>query len=173
MTKHKISIILSICFASITLLSLIVFSILQTNTGLNLPSPDTIKIYKLSTSASSTYSKGSSDYNKILSLYSNMFEKTYLAQLADQDILTGEIYEDPTKAEWIDANYETGVFVEFVYNDAKKLIIERDGNTRRVDITSIILQLTRNNSVEQVSVYYKTKSDSSSSSSSNKQTEKE
>lgn len=176
MTKHRISLILTISFASILLISLIILSILQTNTSINLPNPDKIKIYKLSTTASNTYSKGSDEYNEVLALYNNMFEKTYLEQLADNNILSSTINEDPNKEPWADANYETGVFIEFTYDSAKKLIINRDGNTRRVDVTSVIIQLTKNDKSEQVSVFYKVPKETTSSSNSNKkeqQTEKE
>lgn len=167
--KHKIALILSICFSSILIVSLITLSILQTNTKINLPNPDSIKVYKRSTTAAATYDKNSDDYNTILELYNSMFEKTYLQQLSDNDIIDPTINEDTNAGVWKDANFETGIFVEFVFESSKKIVIYRDGSSRRVDITSIIFELTKSKENRQLYVYYKlpaTKTNNSSSSSS-------
>lgn len=162
--------ILTICFSSILLISILVLSILQTNTKINLPNPDSIKIYKKSTTTSKTYAKGSDEYNSIVELYNSMFEKTYLKQLSDDDIISGEIAEDLSAPLWVDANYETGVFVEFLFDSAKKVILFRDGNSRRVDVSSIMFQITKENKTSKLYVYYKLPSTSSDSSSKSEST---
>lgn len=98
-----------------------------------------------------------------------MFEKTYLQQLSDNDIIDPTINEDTNAGVWKDANFETGIFVEFVFESSKKIVIYRDGSSRRVDITSIIFELTKSKENRQLYVYYKlpaTKTNNSSSSSS-------
>ena len=73
-TKYKIPLLLTIILSSILFVSIILFSILQTNTKPNLPNPDEIKIYKQSTSADATHKKGTDEYNKLIDLYNSMKE---------------------------------------------------------------------------------------------------
>lgn len=155
MTKYKLPLILAITFTGILLVSIITLSILQTNTKPNLPNPDEIKIYKNSTSASDTYKKGTEDYNSIIQIYNSMFEKTYLAQINDRNILKNKISEDTFASPWVDANFETGVYVEFKFSTPKKYIIYRDGSSRRVDISSIIFNVSKDNKTNQLYIYYK------------------
>lgn len=165
MIKYRIPLILTIIFTSLLLVSVIVLSILQTSTRPDLPNPDSIKIYLNSTSANSTYNKGSDEYNQILDLYNQAFEKSFLNQLADNSILKGAIEENMSLPEWSDANAKTGVFIEFVFDSPKKYIIYRNGNSRRVDIKSIIFQVTKENEFKSVNIYYEIETESSSSAS--------
>ena len=162
MTKYKIPLFLTIILSSILFVSVITLSILQTNTKPNLPNPDEIKIYKYSTSADITYTKGTDDYNNFLKLYNSMFEKTYLQQLGDNDILSKNLHEDTFAPLWSDVNKETGVFIEFTYSTPKKFIIHRDNNSRRVDISSIIFEITKEDKSHQLYIYYTVKEESSS-----------
>lgn len=154
MTKSKLSLIIAIAFSAILLVSVIVLAILQTNTKPNLPNPDTIKIYNKELSASKTYEKGSDEYKNILKLYNSMFEKTFLSQIADNQTLSGELSEDVNSAPWTDGIKQTGLFIEFAFNTTKKFIVYRDGNARRVDVKSIFIELTSENSVKQTHIYY-------------------
>ena len=162
MTKYKIPLFLTIILSSILFVSVITLSILQTNTKPNLPNPDEIKIYKHSTSADLTYKKGTDDYNTLMELYNSMFEKTYLQQLSDNDILSNDLHEDTFAPLWSDVNKETGVFIEFTYSTPKKFIIHRDNNSRRVDVSSIIFEITKEDSSHQLYIYYTVKEESSS-----------
>ena len=161
MKKHKIPLILSISLASILLLSIIVLSILQTNTKPELPNPSEIKIYIQSTSAKTTYAKGTDEYNEILKIYNEMFEQTYLNQLSNNDILEPHLKEDEFAPLWNDINKETGLYVEFVFDSPKKFIVHRGNNARRVDVSSIIFQLSKTDSIEPLYVYYIEKQESS------------
>lgn len=154
MTKSKLSLIIAITFSAILLVSVVVLAILQTNTKPNLPNPDTIKIYNKELSASKTYEKGSDEYKHILKLYNAMFEKTFLSQIADNQTLSGKLSEDINKAPWSDGIKQTGLFIEFEFSTTKKFIIYRDGNARRVDVKSIFIELTGENSVKGTSIYY-------------------
>lgn len=171
MTKYKIPLILAITFTSILFLSIVTLSVLRTNTKPNLPAPDEIKIYKQSTSASATYKSGTDDYEEIMKLYNVMFEKTYLSQLSDNSILPENLSEDTFAPLWSDVNKETGLFIEFTYSTPKKFIVNRNNNTRRVDVSSIIFELSKANSSEDIYIYYTVKTDSSSSSSNSKKEE--
>ena len=123
MNKYRIPLILTITFTAIILVSVVVLSILQTSTRPDLPNPDSIKIYLNSTTAAATYNKGTAEYNEVLNLYNNAFEKSFLGQLSDNDILERKISEDSTEQIWVDANTKTGVFYEFVFDSPKKYII--------------------------------------------------
>jgi len=152
--KFKLPLILAIVFTSILALSIIVLSILQTNTKPNLPNPDEIKIYKQSTTAAATYKKGTDDYNEIMNLYNSMFEKTYLDQLADNSILQNELTEDIYAPLWADANKETGLYIELIFSTPKKFIVYRNKNSRRVDVSSIVLKLSNENDSQPLYIYY-------------------
>ena len=165
MTKYKLPLILAITFSAILILSVITLSILQTNTKPNLPNPDEIKIYKQSTSAQSTYKKGSAEYNEIINLYNTMFEKSYLNQLTDKKFLREEISEDQFAPLWSDINKETGLFIEFVFTTPKKYIVYRDNNSRRVDVSSIIFELSKEDSSENIYIYYTTQTEENKSNS--------
>ena len=171
MTKHKIPLILSISLTAILFISIIVLSILQTNTKPNLPNPDEIKIYKQSTSADATYKKGTDEYNAIIEIYNAMFEKTYLQQISDNSIIPNKLYEDTFAPLWSDVNKETGLFVEFTYSSPKKFIIYRDNNSRRVDVSSIVFELSKENSSEQLYIYYTVKEEEKDSNNKNETTE--
>lgn len=155
MIKHKISIILSISFLSLLLLSTIILSIFQTNTKPNLPNPDEINIYNKSISSTTSYKQGTEQYNEILKHYNAMFEKTYLSQLKDQEILNSTIKEDTIATPWNDVNFETGLYVEFKFEKAKKFIIYRNGNSRQVNISSLIFKVSNSNKSDLLYVYYK------------------
>ena len=165
MTKYKLPLILAITFSAILILSVITLSILQTNTKPNLPNPDEIKIYKQSTSAQSTYKKGSAEYNEIINLYNTMFEKSYLNQLTDKKFLREEISEDQFAPLWSDINKETGLFIEFVFTTPKKYVVYRDNNSRRVDVSSIIFELSKEDSSENIYIYYTTQTEENKSNS--------
>lgn len=154
MIKSKISLILTIIFSSILLASIVVLAILQTNTKPNLPNPDSIKIYNKELSASKTYSKGSTEYNEIVRLYNQMFEKTYLAQMSDDQVLTGKLREDLYSPAWSDNNKLDGLYIEFCYDTTKNFTIYRNENSRRVDIQSLFIKLSNVNNTQSTHVYY-------------------
>ena len=173
MIKHKIPLILSIAFSSILIISIIVLAILQTNTKPNLPNPDEIIIYKKSLTSKNSYKKGTDEYDEIIKLYNKAFEKTYLAQLSDDDILSGALYENLDAPLWNDNNKKSGIYIEFKFEEPKKYIINRDNSTRRVDITSIIFEIDKNDSTKPLNIYYETEDseaakESTSTSNSNK-----
>ncbi len=166
MIKHRIALILTAIFSSLLLVSVIVLSILQSSTRPDLPNPDSIKLYLNSTSAGKTLTKGTSEYNKVMSIYNDAFEKSYLSQLTDNNILERSIHENTSAEVWNDTNTRTGVYMEFIFDEPKKYIIYRNGNSRRVDITSVIFKLTKENEFKEVDIFYEVKKETSSSSSS-------
>ena len=171
MIKYKFAIILTAIFSSVLLISVVVLSILQSSTKPDLPNPDSIKIYLNSSSAGKTYTKGTAEYNEVLELYTEAFEKSFLNQLADNNILERSINENTTASVWNDANTRTGVYMELVFNEPKKYIIHRNGCSRRVDINTIIFQLTKEDEFKKLNVYYTVEKKSSVSSSEKKEEE--
>ena len=154
MIKHKLALILTAVFSTILLVSVVVFSILQTSTKPDLPNPDSIKFYLNSTSANKTFNKGTAEYNEVLKLYSDAFEKSFLGQLADNNIIENSINENTSAPVWNDANTRTGVYMELVFNQPKKYIIYRNGSSRRVNVNTIIFQITKENEFKEVNIYY-------------------
>ena len=161
MIKYKFALILTAVFSSILLLSVIVLSILQTTTRPDLPNPDSIKLYLNSSSAEKTYNKGTTEYNEVLNIYYKSFEKSFLAQLADNEIINSSINEDTSAPIWNDSFTRTGVYMEFNFDQPKKYIVYRNGNSRRVDITSIIFQLTKEDMFKETLIYYRIEQESS------------
>lgn len=168
MAKSRLSLILSISFSIILVAGIIVFAILQTSTKPDLPNPDTIKVYNKSLTESKTISKGTEEYNEIMDRYSLMFEKTYLNQLSDGEVLSGKIVEDLNAEVWTDNNKLNGMYLEFTYTTTKKFIIYRGDSSRRVDIKSLIIPISSSDEVLKAYIYY-TVDNSSNSSDKNKQ----
>ena len=100
-----------------------------------------------------------------------MFEKTYLSQIADDQILTGDVTEDPTADLWSDNNKRTGLYIEFEYETTKKFIIYRDGSSRRVDIKSIFIPLSGESGINPIYLYYTVEEKSASDKDKTKTTE--
>lgn len=157
--RQKLIIAISITLSSLLIVSVILFSILQTNTKPNLPNPDTIDIYNQSLSSTKSYKSDSDEYKEIIKLYNKMFEKTYIKQIGDKDILKNTISEDTTSPTWTDNNKETGLYVEFTFNSAKKFIVYRNGSSRRVDLRTIIFRLNKEDKTQQLLIYFKTAAD--------------
>lgn len=157
--RQKLIIAISITLSSLLIVSVILFSILQTNTKPNLPNPDAIDIYNQSLSSTKSYKSDSDEYKKIIKLYNKMFEKTYIKQIGDKDILKNTISEDTTSPTWTDNNKETGLYVEFTFNSAKKFIVYRNGSSRRVDLRTIIFRLNKEDKTQQLLIYFKTAAD--------------
>ena len=166
MIKHKIALILTAVFSGILLISVVVLSILQSSTKPNLPTPDSIKIYLNSSSAEKTFNKGTTEYNEIIKLYNDSFEKSFLEQLADNDVIERAISENTAAAPWSDSNTRTGVYYEFVFDSPKKYVIYRNGHSRRVDMKSIIFQVSKEDTFKTTNVFYQVEKPSGSSSSS-------
>ncbi len=157
--RQKLIIVISITLSSLLIVSVILFSILQTNTKPNLPNPDAIDIYNQSLSSTKSYKSDSDEYKEIIKLYNKMFEKTYIKQIGDKDILKNTISEDTTSPTWTDNNKETGLYVEFTFNSAKKFIVYRNGSSRRVDLRTIIFRLNKEDKTQQLLIYFKTAAD--------------
>lgn len=157
--RQKLIIAISITLSSLLIVSVILFSILQTNTKPNLPNPDAIDIYNQSLSSTKSYKSDSDEYKEIIKLYNKMFEKTYIKQIGDKDILKNTISEDTTSPTWTDNNKETGLYVEFTFNSAKKFIVYRNGSSRRVDLRTIIFRLNKEDKTQQLLIYFKTAAD--------------
>ena len=157
--RQKLIIAISITLSSLLIVSVILFSILQTNTKPNLPNPDAVDIYNQSLSSTKSYKSDSDEYKEIIKLYNKMFEKTYIKQIGDKDILKNTISEDTTSPTWTDNNKETGLYVEFTFNSAKKFIVYRNGSSRRVDLRTIIFRLNKEDKTQQLLIYFKTAAD--------------
>lgn len=162
MTKSKLSLILSIIFSTVLVVGIITFAILQTSSKPDLPSPDSIKIYNKSLTASKTVNKGSDEYNAIMDKYNLMFEKTYLNQLSDGAVLSGKITENVNKELWTENNKLNGMYLELTYETAKKFIIYRGDSSRRVDIKSLFIPISSTSDTLPLCVYYTVDNQSSS-----------
>lgn len=157
--RQKLIIAISITLSSLLIVSVILFSILQTNTKPNLPNPDAIDIYNQSVSSTKSYKSDSEEYKQIIKLYNKMFEKTYIKQIGDKEILKNTISEDTNSPTWTDNNKETGLYMEFSFNSAKKFIVYRNGSSRRVDLRTIIFRLNKEDKTQQLLIYFKTAAD--------------
>ena len=173
MTKSKLSLILSLTFSTILVVGIITFAILQTSTKPSLPNPDTIKIYNKSQSATKTITASNDEYAEILKIYNLMFEKTYLEQLADDNILEGTISEDLSAPLWEETNKVNGMYLEFEFSLAKKFIIYRNGSSRRVDIKKLIVPISKEDEVLKTYIYYTVEETTSSNSSTDKDKKEE
>ena len=159
MINSKLPLIMTISYIAILFVSIVTFSILQTSTKPDLPNPSTITVYSYSTKQKDSYEKGSEEYNEIMRLYNAMFEKTYLNQLSDREVLSGKILENTAAAPWTEYNKETGTYLKFTYDTPKKFIVYSGKNSKRVDIQTLYIQIDNTDSVKQIALYYDTKID--------------
>ena len=153
--KNKFFIALIISMTLIMTSSLIVLAALQTNTQLPISTnPETIKVYYKSQTEVLTYTNEESEYSEIIKLYNDSFKKSYLKQITTNQFLGDGVAEAVDQKPWDNQNKIKGLFVEFTYSTNPRLVINRNGNTRQVFISSIIFELTQEKEVHKIYLHY-------------------
>lgn len=153
--KNKFFIALIISMTLIMTSSLIVLAVLQTNTQLPISTnPETIKVYYKSQTEVLTYTNEESEYSEIIKLYNDSFKKSYLKQITTNQFLGDGVAEAVDQKPWDNQNKIKGLFVEFTYSTNQRLVINRNGNTRQVFISSIIFELTQEKEVHKIYLHY-------------------
>ena len=128
---------------------------LQTNTQLPISTnPETIKVYYKSQTEVLTYTNEESEYSEIIKLYNDSFKKSYLKQITTNQFLGDGVAEAVDQKPWDNQNKIKGLFVEFTYSTNQRLVINRNGNTRQVFISSIIFELTQEKEVHKIYLHY-------------------
>lgn len=153
--KNKIFTAIIISMTLIMSASLIVFAGLQTNTKLPIKEdPTKITVYYRSQNETLSYSTSDSEYVEILKLYNDSFKKSYLNQITTSQFLGKGISEATDQAGWDDQSKTKGLYIEFSYEKNQRLVISRNGNTRQIFISSIILELTQDKNVHKIYIHY-------------------
>ena len=155
MTKSKFWPILIITYSAIMLISIITFSFMQNNITLDLPEPDKIVVYNKSQVAVKTYTSGDEEYHEIIDAYNNMSQKTILQQILAGHMISNDVSEGTQKPLWNDNLKENGVWIEFCFNNPKKMIVSINGNTRRIDTKGVIFKLSSKDSFSNIAIYYR------------------
>lgn len=154
--KLRILYIVGGVMLSVMIVTISILGIMQTNYGLNLANPSHVNIYKNNTTVTSSYSANDEEYSKIIQLYNEMTEKTILRQLLEGRYLDKLPSEDLNQAAWYELKKVSGIYIEFVYDNPQKLIISRNGSTRRIDIKAIIFKAGKSYYYEDLLIYYRT-----------------
>ena len=152
--KNKFWPILIIVFSSVMLISIIPLAFIQNNSSLDLPNPDSIIIYDKSQIPIESFSPNDEAYNEIISAYNNMSQKSLLQQLSSGHIISNNITEGTNKSLWLDSNKESGIWIEFAYNNPKKMVITINNNTRQIDTKGIIFQLSHKDQFSNCLIYF-------------------
>ena len=155
MTKSKFWPIFILSYTIVMFASIITFSVMQNNISLDLPEPDKVVIYNGSQVATKTFVAGSEEYEQIVSAYNNMSQKTMLQQLVSGHIINNNVTEGTNRALWLDSNKESGIWIEFCFNNPKKMVVSIDGNTRRIDTKGIIFRASSKDTFSDISIYYR------------------
>lgn len=156
--KLRILYIVGGVMLSAMIVTITILGVMQTNYGLNLADPTHINIYKNNTTATVSYSTQDEQYSKIIQLYNEMTEKTILRQLLDGKYLDKLPAENLNQTAWYELKKVSGVYVEFVYETPQKLIVSRNGSTRKLDVLAIIFKVSKTNSYSDLLIYYRTTS---------------
>ena len=141
--------------ATIFISVVIILSSWQVSYRLNLPNPDSIKIYKDGQIAVKTIDSQSEFYNEILNLYNNMTKETMLNQISSEKLMSLTITEKPENSQWNDNFKNAGMYLEFIFNEPKHTIIEVNKNTKRIDLTSIIFRIYNYDDLSTLTIYYR------------------
>ncbi len=153
--KEKIALIVCCISAGVVALTLIVLSVITTSVGLDLPKPASASIYNHSQAALETYSAGDEEYDKIIELYNDMCQKSLLEALLQNQILDGNVSELDTEEAFVSADRENGLFLELNFSSTPYTIVKSKGSTRKIYVSSIIFELTSDNKMRQVKIFYK------------------
>lgn len=152
--KHKIILPIIGAIAVVVIASLIVFASRYTASNIAFANPQTINIYYKSQTAKKTITEDSDEYKSIVDAFSDTFKKSHLAQIASDDFINPTVEEDLTGVVWTDYNLDEGLFLEFEFEKAQKMIISRKGNTRTIYITKIIFKIDESAGVKNNYLYY-------------------
>lgn len=154
--KKKIVLLVGIVMVLAMITTILTLAFMQSNYGLKLANPTTINVYSNSTTATKTYTNQDKEYSEIIKLYNEMTEKTMLEQLFNREFLSHIPAEDTTEQAWYDPKKANGIYVEFIYSTPQKLIVSRDGDSRRLDIKALIFKVSSENNFQKTLIYYRT-----------------
>lgn len=152
--KHKIILPIIGAIAVVVITTLIVFASRYTTSNIAFANPKTIKIYYKSQTAKKTIDATTDDYENLVSAFSDTFKKSFLEQVADDDFINPIVEEYLEGTAWSDYNLDEGLYLEFIFEKAQKMIISRDGNTRTIYITAIRFKLDETTGVKNNYLYY-------------------
>lgn len=153
--RNKFFTIFITAMTLIMVTSLILFAGLQTNSKLPITAePATIRVFYKSQTDTLNYTDADVEYVEIVRLYNDSFKKSYLKQITTGQFLSEGIAEAVDQDAWDDKNKLKGLFVEFIYEQNQRLVINRDGNTRQVFISNIIFELTQEKEVHKIYIHY-------------------
>lgn len=152
--KHKIILPIIGAIVVVVITSLIVFASRYTESNIAFANPQTINIYYKSQTAKKTITEDSDEYKSIVDAFNDTFKKSHLTQIASDDFINPTVEEDLTGVVWTDYNLDDGLFLEFEFEKAQKMIISRKGNTRTIYITKIIFKIDESAGVKNNYLYY-------------------
>lgn len=152
--KHKIILPIIGAIAVVVITTLIVFASRYTTSNIAFANPKTINIYYKSQTVKKTLDSSTEGYEDLVSAFSDTFKKSFLEQVAEDDFINPTVEEYLEGTAWSDYNKDDGLFLEFIFEKAQKMIISREGNTRTIYITSIIFELDEKTGVKNNYLYY-------------------
>lgn len=152
--KHKIILPIIGAIAVVVITTLIVFANRYTTSNIAFANPKTINIYYKSQTVKKTLDSSTDGFEDLVSAFSDTFKKSFLEQVAEDDFINPTVEEYLEGTAWSDYNKDDGLFLEFVFEKAQKMIISREGNTRTIYITSIIFELDETTGVKNNYLYY-------------------
>lgn len=132
--KHKIILPIIGAIVVVVITSLIVFASRYTESNIAFANPQTINIYYKSQTAKKTITEDSDEYKSIVDAFNDTFKKSHLTQIASDDFINPTVEEDLTGVVWTDYNLDDGLFLEFEFEKAQKMIISRKGNLSLIHI---------------------------------------
>lgn len=116
-----------------------------------------IRIYNSSQTVTKTITPTDDDFetfNEIVNLYNKSFTGSFYEQVKEGDYYLTKVEENIEAEEWNEYNKQNGLYLEFVYKVPARYIIYRDGNSRIVNISSIIMLVSGSKKIEPINIYY-------------------
>lgn len=116
-----------------------------------------IRIYNSSQTVTKTITPTDDDFeifNEIVNLYNKSFTGSFYEQVKEGDYYVTKVEENIEAEEWNEYNKQNGLYLEFVYKTPARYIIYRDGNSRVVNISSIIMLVSGSKKIEPINIYY-------------------
>lgn len=116
-----------------------------------------IRIYNSSQTITKTITPADDDFeifNEIVNLYNKSFTGSLYEQVKEGDYYVTKVEENTEAEEWNEYNKQNGLYLEFVYKTPARYIIYRDGSSRVVNISSIIMLVSGSKKIEPINIYY-------------------
>lgn len=152
--RTKVLMISGIVISVLFVAFIVTLSCIHSTTQFILTDPNSISIYNFNQNETKKLTSSSKEYAAFMEKYKNSFSGSYLEQVFNNDYYNTNIEEDLNASEWSDYNKKNGLFVEFKFEKAQKLIIWRDGSSRQIFIDAFIFKVEESNKINKISVYY-------------------